>query len=115
MLNGRDRIIAALFAVQLLAAGVFGVVLVRGLGDKPAQVLTTAPQESSTQVAPSAAASAAAQAGTAGTAARTTTTTSGGSSGVTAESATGVSAARIADGAPIKVGSIVTQTGAINF
>ena len=31
MLSGRDRIIAALFALQLLAAGVFGIVRVKGL------------------------------------------------------------------------------------
>jgi len=115
MLSGRDRIIAALFAVQLLAAGVFGVVLVHGLGDKPAQVLTTAPQDATAQVVPSASATASAQAATAGTAARTTTTTTGGSTGVTAASTTGVSSTRIAQNAPIKVGSIVTQTGAINF
>ena len=115
MLSSRDRIIAALFALQLLAAGVFGIVLVNGLGDEPAQVLSTAPQDSAVQAVPSPATTGA-QAGTAGTAARTTTTTTGGTSaGGTTTGAAGVSATRVAAGAPIKVGSIVTQTGAINF
>ena len=115
MLSGRDRIIAALFAAQLLAAGVFGAVLVNGLGDKPSQVLTTAPQDQAAQVVPSAAATTGATTGTTGTAARTTTTTTGGTKGGTAAAASGLSATKVAKGEPIKVGSIVTQTGAINF
>ena len=41
-MTGRDRLLAALFALQLLAAGVFGIVLVYGLSDEPrtSEVLT---------------------------------------------------------------------------
>ncbi len=116
MISSRDRLLAALFALQLLAAAAFGVVLVHGLGDTQTQVITSGP--AGPDVAgpvPSAGVSAGA-AGTAGTAARTTTTTTGGGA-ITGGTKAGVSApgAVVAKGAPIRVGSIVTQTGAINF
>ncbi|MCU1693750.1 MAG: hypothetical protein JWM64_2841, partial [Frankiales bacterium] len=60
MTTGRDRLLAALFAVQLLAATVFGVVLVRGLGDEPraSEVLTAAPGAAVDAALPGAAAAA---------------------------------------------------------
>lgn len=115
MLTGRDRLVAGLFALQLLAAGVFGVVLVNGLGKDTTQVLTTAPQGDAGPVTATVGPTASAAAGTTGTAARTTTTTSGGTRDGAVAPASGVSAAKVGKGAPIKVGSIVTQTGAINF
>ncbi|MCW2500861.1 MAG: hypothetical protein JWN87_2537, partial [Frankiales bacterium] len=40
MLSGRDRLLAALFAVQLLAVLVFGLILVRGADLGPAPTST---------------------------------------------------------------------------
>ncbi|MCU1672680.1 MAG: hypothetical protein JWN77_793 [Frankiales bacterium] len=118
MLTGRDRLLAALFAVQLLAAGIFGAVLVNGLGDDRSQLVTAAPQDGRgpVDVAASVGPSAEAAAGSTGTAARTQTTTTGGSKGTASgPGSSGASATVVPKGAPIRVGSIVTQTGAINF
>jgi ABC-type branched-subunit amino acid transport system substrate-binding protein len=119
VLTGRDRLIAALFAVQLLAAGVFGVVLVNGLGKDDSTLVTAAPQGDAgpAQVAASVGPSSkAAATGSTGTAARTQTTTTGGSKGSASGPGTaGISSTVVAKGAPIRVGSVVTQTGAINF
>jgi ABC-type branched-subunit amino acid transport system substrate-binding protein len=116
VISSRDRILAALFAVQLIAAAVFGAVLVHGLGHRtPDRLVSAAPASGGggTVVAPSAGSSAAAA--SSGTAARTTTTTSGGTAGGGSTSTAGTSSTVVAKGAPIRVGSIVTQTGAINF
>ena len=116
MLGNRDRLLAALFAVQLLALLVFGLVLVNGthftststsktvyVGGAGAPVPSGVPTAQATQ-----------QTGTAGTQGQTTTTVVGGSDGgpVTADNS---GAGTVRQGAPIKVGAIVSQTGAINF
>ena len=115
MIARRDRVLAALFALQLVAAAIFGAVLVRGLSHRePQRLVTAAPAADAGSAAPTVVASG--PAGKAGTAARTTTTTSGGDGGSgTSTSVAGTSATVVAKGAPIRVGSIVTQTGAINF
>lgn len=114
MISSRDRILAALFALQLVAAAVFGAVLVHGLGhEDKAQLVTAGPSGDAASPLPSTSASPAA--GSTGTAARTTTTTTGGKAGSDGTSVAGTSTTVVAKGAPIRVGSIVTQTGAINF
>ena len=128
MLTSRDRLLAALFALQLVAAAAFGLVLVNGLGQSPSQqVITAGPGQAAAVVttasaAPSGSASGSAAsagaAGTAGTAGRTATAGPGGDSPTAPGSTSGpvaVGPAKVAQGAPIKIGSIVTQTGAINF
>ncbi len=118
MLSGRDRLLAALFALQLLAAAAFGLVLVNGLDDERTTVVTSSTADEFTVTAERATpgATAAAVAGTAGTAG-TTTTTGGGTTTTTGggPDAPAVGPAKVSKGAPIKVGAIVTQTGAINF
>ena len=121
-LTGRDRLLAALFALQLLAATVFGVVLVAQLGDQPAQTVAVAQPVGPEAAAPPASAGptlapgSAGAAGTAGTAG--TTSTTGGTAGTAGGPAGGgaaVGPAVVAKGAPVKIGAVVTQTGAINF
>ena len=119
-LSGRDRLLAALFALQLGAAAVFGLVLVNALGDDDGgSTLVTAQAPGSGVMGPTAGPSASAgttgTAGTAGTSGSSTTT--GGSGTTGAETGGGVAAgpASVAKGEPIKIGAIVTQTGAINF
>ncbi|MBC7375584.1 MAG: ABC transporter substrate-binding protein, partial [Frankiales bacterium] len=126
-LTGRDRLLAGLFALQLTAAAVFGLVLVDALGDEPAtQVLTAQPGAAApvSDPAPSGSAAASAAAGTAGTAGTDGTSGSAGTTGpgpatgpdVTAPVAAPTSGpAVVPPGAPIRIGSVVTQTGAINF
>lgn len=124
MLTARDRLLAGLFALQLVAAAAFGLVLVNGLdGSSGTQVVSQVGGPADPQAAlPSAEPSTAAatggtegSAGTAGTAGTTTTTTSGGGDTAPGGGGGAASAAKVAKGAPIKIGSIVTQTGAINF
>ncbi|MEO6204196.1 MAG: ABC transporter substrate-binding protein, partial [Mycobacteriales bacterium] len=116
MISSRDRLLAALFALQLLAAAAFGAVLVHGLGQSRSdQVVTAGPADGAEPVA-SASAGTGSTAGTAGTAARTTTTTTDGQAGTGTSTGTATTpGAVVAKGAPIRVGSIVTQTGPINF
>ncbi len=123
MITGRDRLLAGLFALQLVAAAAFGLVLVNGLGETTETVVSSgaapggiaSPLPSASAVA--GAVGTAGTAGTAGSAGTTTTTGSGTPTQVTGPAAGGAaaSAAKVAKGAPIKIGSIVTQTGAINF
>jgi branched-chain amino acid transport system substrate-binding protein len=123
MLTGRDRLLAGLFALQLLAATAFGLVLVDGLNDASGtQVLSTAAGPDGeapvavAEASPSAAAGTAGTAGAAGTAGSTTTTGGAGGNAAGPEAPpVAAGPAKVAKGAPIKVGSIVTQTGAINF
>jgi branched-chain amino acid transport system substrate-binding protein len=123
VITGRDRLLAGLFALQLVAAAAFGLVLVNGLGESTQTVVSGSAGGSVALVDPAASASAAAtavagSAGTAGTAGSVgTTTTTGGTeaAGPAAAGGPAASAAKVAKGAPIKIGSIVTQTGAINF
>lgn len=91
MLNGRDRLLAGLFALQLLAAAAFGLVLVNGTNDAGGtEVVTSAAGPEAAPVAEPSAGPAAATDGAA-------------------------AAATVAKGAPIKIGAIVSQTGAIDF
>ncbi len=119
MLNGRDRLLAGLFALQLVAAAAFGLVLVNGLGGSSStevvQSVTgpegAAPLPSPTATGGTAAAGSAGSAGTAGT----TTTTGGAGTDAAGPVPAAAAAATVAKDAPIKIGAIVTQTGAINF
>lgn len=121
MLTGRDRLLAALFALQLLAVLVFGLVLVKGVGG--ARQATTAAQllagpvvagaPVATAVPRPSARPVVAGAAVPGTAGSSTTTTQAG--GATNPVAGSTGSAVVAKGAPIKIGSIVSQTGAINF
>jgi ABC-type branched-subunit amino acid transport system substrate-binding protein len=124
VITGRDRLLAALFALQLVAAAAFGLVLVNGLGESTETVVATG---AAPGVEAGPLASASAVAGTAGTAGDAGTAGTAGSSGTTATTGGGAqvtgpggggaapAAAKVAKGAPIKIGSVVTQTGAINF
>jgi ABC-type branched-subunit amino acid transport system substrate-binding protein len=132
-----DRIVALLFAGQLLAAAVFGAVLVHGLHDKNAGTATLVQQQAAPgagvvpteAVTPTGAVAPTGAAGPTGAAA-------GGPSGVAPVAGTGgpsagprgsveapsasvgpskAAAGNLAPGAPIKVGSIVSQTGVISF
>lgn len=116
-MSSRDRLLAAMFALQLAVAAVLGGVLVHALGDPATTTLTQSPVAPVPGAAavPSASASPTA-AGTAGTGPTTTKTTSGGKPGSTAVTGPAPADTKVvAAGAPIKVGAIVTQTGAINF
>ncbi len=133
MITGRDRLLAALFALQLVAATAFGVVLVRGLGDDaPVETLVSAPGGVPAPAdvvapdgtdpgapAPVASGGTAARPGTAAVAGTAATRASAGPAAQPAAEQPGgapaPAAAAVAKGAPIKIGSIVTQTGAINF
>ncbi|MCU1591699.1 MAG: hypothetical protein JWP11_2955, partial [Frankiales bacterium] len=115
-MSSRDRLLAAMFALQLAVAAVLGGYLVHALRDtSQTTTLTQAPPGGQVGSAPSGTPSPAAS-GSAGTASRTTTTTTAGkgsSSAVTGPAPADTKV--VAAGAPIKVGAIVTQTGAINF
>ncbi len=124
MLNGRDRLLAALFGLQLLAATVFGVVLVSALGDDDRSGTPVAVAGPVADVVPGASPgpSSAAVAGTLGTAGTAgtagTTSSTGGPTGTKPGSGPAgpvAGPAVVAKGAPIKIGAVVTQTGAINF
>ena len=99
MLTGRDRLLAGLFALQLLAATVFGLVVVDGLdGQTTSQVVTAGPGQPGLPTGSPSAGSTGTEGtqgtagteGTAGTAGggattgTTTTTTGGGGGGGTA-------------------------------
>ena len=119
-MTSRDRLLAAMFALQLIAATVLGGVLVQALGRDPVvSLVARAPGAPAAFAVPSAAASKAAQAkpkaGIAGTAAITTTTTTGQGDAGPGSVVSKADSTPVAAGAPIKVGAIVTQTGAINF
>jgi branched-chain amino acid transport system substrate-binding protein len=117
---GRDRLLGWLFALQLLVAAVLGGFLVNAVNDanEPA-ALAQAPQAEQAVESgplPSAAASRPGTTGTKGTVGTTTTTTSGGGPGSGAvDSPKGADTKVIPAGAPIKVGAVVSQTGAISF
>ncbi len=118
-MSSRDRWLAGLFAFQLFVAAVLGVVLVDALDDPvrptvvtalPGPVTSAAPQTQATGVAVVPGATA-----RPGTTTTTTTTTTGGTQGGNTVTAPSGSKQVVAAGAPIKIGTIVTQTGAINF
>ena len=116
MLSPRDRLLAWLFAAQLLAAAVLGVVLVNTVGDDgptPTVVSQGGPQPTASAVPtalPSGPAVASAAPGQQG---RTVTTTTGGQQG--SQGGTTGAGKPVKPGAPLKFGVLVTQTGAINF
>ena len=110
-MTSRDRWLASLFALQLLVAGVLGAVLVNALDDAKTKTIVSgvaAPQQSAGPVATTG------TQGTKGTAGTTKTTVTGGGGTGTVSAPQG-STTVLKAGAPIKVGSIVSQTGAINF
>ena len=119
MLSARDRLLAALFAFQLAIAAILGVYLVNALGKDDRQPVTVA--QAPVAAGPTASATASASAGPAtaattgptGTAGRTVTTVTGGGGPTVAQGS--ADSTKIAPGAPIKVGAVVSQTGAINF
>ncbi len=129
-MGGRDRLLALLFALQLSAAAVLGGFLVQALGDDgppaaavaagtpvdlpgvaadPADDVPTAPTVAGTRPGTAAVPGTVARPGTA----------AGPVAGPTRQApAAALPAAggpAVAKGAPVRVGSIVTQTGAINF
>jgi branched-chain amino acid transport system substrate-binding protein len=112
MLSNRDRLLAALFAVQLLALLVFGVVLLQGTHFTTTQTTKTVYVNGGPQ--PASVPSSAASSGSAGTPGRTSSVVVGGSSAAPVQ-ADNRGAGTVRAGQPIKVGAIVTQTGAINF
>jgi len=113
MYNRTDRLLAALFLAQLVAAIILGALLVNGLRSGTrggTTTIITGGVLGSPLPGASALPSVGASSGTAGRAGGSqtvTTTTGGGGAG-------GLNAA-VAAGAPIKIGAVVTQTGAINF
>ncbi len=121
MLSPRDRLLAALFAFQLAVATVLGVYLVKGLRKDTAKTPTITQVQGnggggavagpSASAGPSAAPGTSAKPGSQGT---TVVTTSGPQSGPTVPPAKADNQ-KLAAGAPIKVGAVVSQTGAINF
>jgi branched-chain amino acid transport system substrate-binding protein len=116
--SSRDRWLAGLFAFQLLVAAVLGVVLVNALDDPVTPTVVTAlPGQVAASAAPQATGAAPVPGATTrpGTTTTTTTTTTGGSQGGSTVSTPTGSKQVVAAGAPIKIGTIVTQTGAINF
>jgi ABC-type branched-subunit amino acid transport system substrate-binding protein len=115
MLSPRDRLLAWLFAAQLLAAAVLGVVLVNKVGGN--RTVTTvvgqagpAPTASAAGVVPTAGPVASVAAVPGG---RSITTTTTGNQG--GRTTTVTKGQVLKPGAPIKIGVLVTQTGAINF
>jgi branched-chain amino acid transport system substrate-binding protein len=122
VLTPRDRLLAALFAFQLLVAAVLGGFLVHDLrkDDNRTVSVAQAPGQGVTTAQPTTQATGPAQTAAPGTTAKpgqTITTVTGGggaSSGPTVPPAKADNV-KIAPGAPIKVGAVVTQTGAINF
>jgi ABC-type branched-subunit amino acid transport system substrate-binding protein len=118
LLSPRDRLLAALFAFQLAVAAVLGAFLVHDLHKDSKPVTVTQVTGGAGGVAtPTAAPSVAAtkgSTGTQGTQGTTVTTTTGPVSGPTVAPAQAANDVLPA-GAPIKVGAVVSQTGAINF
>jgi branched-chain amino acid transport system substrate-binding protein len=113
MLSARDRLLAALFAFQLVVAAVLGGYLVHALSkDDDRTVLAQAPQTGATPGA-TVAPGATAPAGRTGTGGRTVTTQSGGQQGTVGQGSADKTV--VPPGAPIKIGAVVSQTGPINF
>ncbi|MFN2465454.1 MAG: amino acid permease [Candidatus Dormibacteria bacterium] len=112
--NRTDRLLAVLFIIQLLAAIVLGGLLVAGLRDAGRGTTTTIVNGAlPTTPIPGLSAVPTASSGRTGTAGH-----AGGSQTVTNTSGSAGAAglnAPVAAGAPIKVGAVVTETGAINF
>lgn len=114
VLTARDRLLAALFAFQLVVAAVLGGYLVHALGedDRTPVAVAQLPQGQATS-GPTVAPTATGRTGTQGSAGRTVTTTDGGTQGGVAPGKADNKV--VPPGAPIKIGAIVSQTGPINF
>jgi ABC-type branched-subunit amino acid transport system substrate-binding protein len=111
-------LLAALFALQLAVAAVLGGFLVSALNDdsRPTSLQQQPGQPAVQGPVPSTSASAAAAVpGQQGTKTTTTTTTTGGNQGGGVANPTGADTKVVPPGAPIKVGAVVSQTGAISF
>jgi branched-chain amino acid transport system substrate-binding protein len=115
--SSRDRLLAAMFAFQLTIAAVLGGYLVHSLrNSKQTTTLAQTPASTGSSGADSPLPSPSpGSAGTAPTTTTTTTTTAGTTGNGTVTGPAPADTKAIAAGAPIKVGAIVTQTGAINF
>jgi ABC-type branched-subunit amino acid transport system substrate-binding protein len=118
LLSPRDRLLAALFGFQLLVAAVLGGFLVHGLRkDTNTPVAVTQVPGGNVGAVPTTSASAAATTGpqgTRGTQGSTVTTTAGPAAAGPTVAPAQADASKLAAGAPIKVGAVVSQTGAIN-
>jgi ABC-type branched-subunit amino acid transport system substrate-binding protein len=112
MLSNRDRLLAGLFALQLVALLVFGIVLLQGTHFT--STTTTKTVYLNGAAPPTALPTAASTHGTAATPGRTATTVIAGTTQAPAQ-ADDSGAGTVKKGEAIKVGAIVTQTGAINF
>jgi branched-chain amino acid transport system substrate-binding protein len=114
MLSNRDRLLAGLFALQLVALLVFGIVLLQGTHFTSTSTTKTVYLNGAGGALPTGLPTAASTHGTAATPGRTSTTVVGGATQPPLR-ADDSGAGTVAKGAAIKVGAIVTQTGAINF
>ncbi len=116
-LGTRDRLLLALFAVQLATALVLGVVLVQSIdraGTRTSTVATA--DEPGADLEPGEATGSLGDGTDAGSAANQGSTSGGAASAApTRTSSDKDGGPTLAKGAPIKVGVLVTQTGAINF
>lgn len=120
-LSSRDKLLAGLFAFQLVAAATFGAILVHGLNTDKGTTQTVVSQGTvgggSAIVGPSASAfpsgslSPGATTGPVGSVVGPTTAAQASAAAAAGITSTGALKA----GAPIKIGVLVTQTGAINF
>ncbi|HUR14811.1 MAG TPA: ABC transporter substrate-binding protein [Mycobacteriales bacterium] len=115
MLSPRDRLLALLFGIQLLAAGVFGAVLVNKLGDAPTTTVVTQDGAGPGAVPTAVPSGGVTPAPGSTPTSRTVTSVTGGSAGSTTGGGGGTGSKPVPPGAPIKIGVLVTQTGAINF
>ena len=115
MLSNRDRLLAALFGAQLLALAVFGLVLVNGMPFSSTSTTRTVYVGGAGPAVTGVPSAVATSSGSAGTPGRTTTSVVGGGSTAAPVQADNAGAGTVKRGAPIKVGAIVSQTGAINF
>lgn len=115
-LGTRDRLLLALFTVQLATAMVLGVVLVRSI-DRAAERTETVAVTDGDGVTPGDATTGggAATGGTSTGGAGGTGPTGGGPATTVAPAGGGGGGPAVKEGEPIKVGVLVTQTGAINF
>ena len=113
MLSARDRLLAALFAFQLVVAAVLGIYLVHALSeDDRTTVVSQSPSPLPVGATSAPSAAPVASAGTQGTPGRTVTTPNGQGGAVQPGTA---DKTLIPAGAPIKIGAVVSQTGPINF
>ncbi|MDX6214729.1 MAG: hypothetical protein QOG99_313 [Frankiales bacterium] len=114
MLSSRDRLLAGLFALQLIALVVFGSLLLQGTHFTSTQTTKTVYVNGAGGAVPTGVPSALTTQGSAGTQGSTTTSVVRGATQAPV-AADNSGAGTVKKGAVIKVGAIVSQTGAINF